>query len=247
MLFLSTGSHARGRGAARRRREVAAGRRPQQPGNARLAAAREHRRGRRGESRPCRHAMPAADGPETYGREDARAAQLGSLHAVAPHRFARMAMRRRSLLAAVRDRMRHRATAQAQRGRHGDPASRGERARQRPGPARSSLTSGSSSSTAEARYHRDRFDLYRARMISGSSSATSPGRLRELERTAVAAEERLAHARRRPSNAAAIRARRRDGVGSEAALAPRRNSGPRAVPRRRVPVRRGNAPSGERD
>ena len=49
---------------------------------------------------------------------------------------------------------------------------------------------------AEARYHRDRFQLYRARVISGSSVATSPARLRELERTAIAAEQRLAHARR---------------------------------------------------
>lgn len=49
---------------------------------------------------------------------------------------------------------------------------------------------------AEARYHRDRFDLYRARVISGSSLPTSPARLRELERTATAAAERLAQARR---------------------------------------------------
>jgi hypothetical protein len=50
---------------------------------------------------------------------------------------------------------------------------------------------------AEARYHRDRYELYHARVISGSSRATSPVRLRELEHTATAAEERLAHARRR--------------------------------------------------
>jgi hypothetical protein len=49
---------------------------------------------------------------------------------------------------------------------------------------------------AEARYHRERADLYRARMISGSSRPTTPDRLRQLERTATAAEERLAHARR---------------------------------------------------
>jgi hypothetical protein len=48
---------------------------------------------------------------------------------------------------------------------------------------------------AEAQYHRDRFELHRARVISGSSTATSLGRLRELERTATAAQERLAHAR----------------------------------------------------
>jgi hypothetical protein len=49
---------------------------------------------------------------------------------------------------------------------------------------------------AEARYHRERYQLYRARVISGSSMATSPARLRELERTATGAEERLAHAKR---------------------------------------------------
>jgi hypothetical protein len=52
--------------------------------------------------------------------------------------------------------------------------------------------------TAEARYHRERLDLYRARIISGSSHATSPARLRELERAAAAAQERLAFARRHP-------------------------------------------------
>jgi hypothetical protein len=50
---------------------------------------------------------------------------------------------------------------------------------------------------AEASYHRDRYELYRARVVSGSPAATSLGRLRELERSATAAEERLAHARRR--------------------------------------------------
>jgi hypothetical protein len=48
----------------------------------------------------------------------------------------------------------------------------------------------------EARYHRNRYELYHARVISGSARATSATRLRELERTAAAAEERLAHARR---------------------------------------------------
>ena len=50
--------------------------------------------------------------------------------------------------------------------------------------------------TEEARYHRDRFDLYHARVVSGSSAATSLTRLRELERTATAASDRLAQARR---------------------------------------------------
>jgi hypothetical protein len=47
---------------------------------------------------------------------------------------------------------------------------------------------------AQARYHRDRLALYRAR-IQGSQP-TSLGRLRELERAATAAEERLRSARR---------------------------------------------------
>jgi hypothetical protein len=49
---------------------------------------------------------------------------------------------------------------------------------------------------AEARYHRDRFELYRARVISASPVATSTTRLRDLERTATAAADRLTHARR---------------------------------------------------
>jgi hypothetical protein len=47
---------------------------------------------------------------------------------------------------------------------------------------------------AEARYHRDRLALYRARAYSGRD--TSDTRLRELERTSAAADERLRHARR---------------------------------------------------
>jgi hypothetical protein len=47
---------------------------------------------------------------------------------------------------------------------------------------------------AEARYHRDRLRIYRGRVVS--SKPSSPGRLRELERTSVAADERLRHARR---------------------------------------------------
>jgi hypothetical protein len=50
---------------------------------------------------------------------------------------------------------------------------------------------------AEARYHRERFELHRARVISASPHATTLGRLRELERTATAAQERLTHAERR--------------------------------------------------
>jgi hypothetical protein len=47
---------------------------------------------------------------------------------------------------------------------------------------------------AEARYRRERVDLYRAKEYSGRS--TRPGRLRELENDARRAEERLQHALR---------------------------------------------------
>ena len=46
----------------------------------------------------------------------------------------------------------------------------------------------------QARYHRDRLALYRARMHS--ARPTSVERLNELERAATAAEERLRTARR---------------------------------------------------
>jgi hypothetical protein len=42
---------------------------------------------------------------------------------------------------------------------------------------------------AEARHHRNRLALYRVRVYS--SKPSSPGRLRELERTSRAADERL--------------------------------------------------------
>jgi hypothetical protein len=45
---------------------------------------------------------------------------------------------------------------------------------------------------AEARYHRDRLALYRARVLS--SKPTSVTRLRELERISEAADARLRHA-----------------------------------------------------
>jgi hypothetical protein len=48
---------------------------------------------------------------------------------------------------------------------------------------------------AEVRYHRDRLQLYRQRVVS--ARPTSPARLRELERVAAAAVERLESARRR--------------------------------------------------
>ncbi len=53
---------------------------------------------------------------------------------------------------------------------------------------------------AEARYHRQRYDLYRARAYG--MRATSPERLRELERASAAADARLAHAKLPPSEPA---------------------------------------------
>jgi hypothetical protein len=46
---------------------------------------------------------------------------------------------------------------------------------------------------AEARYHRDRLALYRAR--AQTARPTSPRRLRDLERISAAADARLRHAR----------------------------------------------------
>jgi hypothetical protein len=43
---------------------------------------------------------------------------------------------------------------------------------------------------AEARYHRERLGLYRARAYG--SDTTTPGRLRELERASAQADQRLA-------------------------------------------------------
>jgi hypothetical protein len=48
---------------------------------------------------------------------------------------------------------------------------------------------------AEARYHRDRLALYRAR--AQGSRPTSPGRLRELERASADADARLRYGRGR--------------------------------------------------
>ena len=47
----------------------------------------------------------------------------------------------------------------------------------------------------QARYHRDRLALYRARVLTGRPS--NPSRLRELERAAQGAQERFARALRR--------------------------------------------------
>jgi hypothetical protein len=48
---------------------------------------------------------------------------------------------------------------------------------------------------AEARYWRERCELYRAKTYG--ARPTTPGRLRELERTALGAEARLARAEAR--------------------------------------------------
>jgi hypothetical protein len=48
---------------------------------------------------------------------------------------------------------------------------------------------------ADARYSRERADLYRAKMYG--SRPTSPARMRELERAAEGAEQRLRRARER--------------------------------------------------
>jgi hypothetical protein len=53
---------------------------------------------------------------------------------------------------------------------------------------------------AEARYARERVDLYRAKTYG--PRPTSPVRMRELERTADGAEERLRRARERERQAA---------------------------------------------
>jgi hypothetical protein len=50
----------------------------------------------------------------------------------------------------------------------------------------------------EARYHRERRDLYRAKMHGGRS--TSPARLRELERIFALADSRLRRAERETSS-----------------------------------------------
>ena len=96
-------------------------------------------------------------------------------------------MSRRGLLGAVRDRMRRQALAGDAEQATPPPPPR----RRPPVPRRDTELE---RLEAEARYHRDRFNLYHARVVSGSSVPTSATRLRELERTATAAAERLAHA-----------------------------------------------------
>lgn len=52
---------------------------------------------------------------------------------------------------------------------------------------------------AQANYHRQRYDLYRAKTYS--LRPTSPQRLRELERAHRAAQDRLRHAERSAGDA----------------------------------------------
>ena len=107
-------------------------------------------------------------------------------------------MKRGRLIGAVRDRMRIRTATEAEDrpvapAASSAPVAPPVRPRRTPEPAYDEELE---HLEAEARYHRDRFDLYQARVRSGSSAATSLGRLRELERTATAASDRLAHAQR---------------------------------------------------
>jgi len=99
-------------------------------------------------------------------------------------------MTRSRLFGAVRERMRSRAARDAE---IRPPVSPPDRPRRTPEPAHDDELE---RLVAEARYHHDRFELYQARVRSGSSAATSLTRLRELERTATAAADRLADARR---------------------------------------------------
>ena len=101
-------------------------------------------------------------------------------------------MSRRRLIDAVRQRMRSRsAVRDAETTSQVAPATRASPRPSRPAPPDPRIEQ----LAAEAQYHRERFDLHRARVVSGSPTATTLGRLRELERTATAAQERLAHAR----------------------------------------------------
>jgi hypothetical protein len=98
-------------------------------------------------------------------------------------------MSRTRLIHAVRDRMRRRTASEAE-----VTAARPRRPpvpRARPAPPDLHLEQ----LAAEAQYHRNRYELARARLVSGNPRATTPGRIHALERSAVAAEERLAHAR----------------------------------------------------
>lgn len=98
-------------------------------------------------------------------------------------------MPRSRLTQAVRERMRRRTASDAAAAA---PRPVPRAPRERPAPPDLHLEQ----LIAEAQYHRNRYELARARVVSASPRATTPGRLQALERSAIAAEERLAHARR---------------------------------------------------
>jgi hypothetical protein len=101
-------------------------------------------------------------------------------------------MSRPRLIAAVRERLRSSSARDAEASRRPAPAVRARPRPTPPAPPDPRLEQ----LAAEAQYHRERFELHRARVMSGSPAATTLGRLRELERAATASQERLAHARR---------------------------------------------------
>jgi hypothetical protein len=95
------------------------------------------------------------------------------------------------LLARVREAMRQNAEPRPAEAPAPRPARRSAEERRSAAAAEAELAQ----REAEARYHRDRLALYRARTLSGKP--TSASRLRELARTSESADERLAAARRR--------------------------------------------------
>jgi hypothetical protein len=111
-------------------------------------------------------------------------------HATHPD-VAGAAVSRRRLITAVRERLRSSAARDTEESSRPVPATRARPRPSRPTPPDPHIEQ----LEAEAQYHRERFELHRARVLSGSPGATTLGRLRELERTATAAQERLAHAR----------------------------------------------------
>jgi hypothetical protein len=100
-------------------------------------------------------------------------------------------LRRVTELVARRSRRHKRGSRTAQ-----DPAPPGPRPATRPAVARVALPAPDLQEVeAQARYHRDRLALYRARVLSAKPS--SAARLRELQRISTAADARLRDAARR--------------------------------------------------
>ena len=122
-----------------------------------------------------------------------------------------------SLITRVRRLMRHES---ARREAHDGPPAAVEALPTEPRartPRRASMPTTWRCSRREARYHRDRLALYRARVYA--DKPTSAKRLGELERTSVAADARLTHARgrrtSRPSIEYADASDRRSAIGNE--------------------------------